>query len=661
MVQPMPILRTLPWLVSWSLALWLTACSSPGAKVPGGELPKVGSSGGLETIVIMGTNDIHGTLLPERLKTREAEGQAPREYESGGIAVMASYINTLRDEYGSHFIWLDGGDEFQGSLESNLERGKSMVQFYSMMGLTAAAIGNHEFDYGPEKPGDEDLIGALKSRMREARYPYLAANIMKRDEKDEHADFPNTYPSRIFPVGSLKVGVIGLSTLDTPTTTRTKNVASLYFADLKAATLREAQALRKDGADLVLITSHVGLRCQPGRVPTAHLVRVATDPQGECGGHDEMVRLLRSLPVGTVDAVVSGHSHTVVHHWVAGVPVIQGGSMGRYFNLIYLTYDKVNRKLVTDRTRIEGPIPVCAQIFKNQGDCNGERPAPSAERGGRGALVANRFHGQPVVPVSAVTAMLDPAIQRAAQAKAEPVGIAARPIEPERFKESPLGTLVAEAVRDALGSDVSVVNAGGLRAPIEQGPILFGDVFRSTPFDNVLVKLHVSGQELLNILRVGLSGSRGFTPIAGLRARVIAPEYDAPANDLNHDGKTSLWEVNRIIDVRFSDGSKIDPKKMYTLGTIDFLVGGGDDIGWAMTSIPESRQDYSELFVRASVVQYMKKLMAKYGSINSAEHPILDPLAPRIRFEAPPKKASARVVRKKPSSRKAKPSSRKSR
>lgn len=622
----------------------LSSCAAP--KGPSAEIPIADGRGELETVVILGTNDIHGSLVADRFRTKEPQGTPPVDYEAGGVANLASYVKVLRDEFGSRLLWLDGGDQFQGTLESNLEKGKGMVKFFNLSALGAAAVGNHEFDYGAEVsegPGANDLLGALKARMSEAQYPYLAANILDRSTGDL-ARFPNTFPSKMFRAGRLNVGVIGLSTLDTPKTTRSHFVRSLEFADLKAATLREATKLRKDGAHLVLVTAHVGLRCEPGRISTQHLVRKITDPQGECGSNDEMVELLRSLPGGTVDAVVSGHSHQVVHHWVAGIPVIQGGSLARFFNVIYLTYDMREAKLVADRTRIEGPVPVCPKVFKNQNDCNGDRTPP---RNGRGELVAPKFHGRTIRTDSDVLAALKPTLDLAAKAKEVLVAEAARRIEMDRYAESPLGNLVADAVRASAGSDIALVNPGGIRASLEQGKIAYGNVFRVLPFDNGIVTLKVTGKELMTILRVGLSGSRGFTPTSGLKLRLIGLGYDAPGNDLDGDKKVAPWEVNRIVEARLSDGSSIKPEKTYTLATIDFLVTGGDDVGWAMQKIPGDRQIHSNQLMREAAVEHLRRVYAKSGPLHSERTPLLDAANPRMKFEKPqgPRKLKRRKRR----------------
>ncbi len=628
--------RRLSILSSFAFLAAISSCSTPHANHSSeiDQSPK--SSEDIETITVLGTNDIHGGIAPLELKSREAQGVAPIHYEAGGVAYLASYVKKLRSELGDRLIWLDGGDEFQGTIESNLNHGAAMVSFFNAAGLNAAAIGNHEFDFGaePAVATHSDPMSALKNRMREAHYPYLAANIYNR-ESGKLEPFPNTYPSQIFQAGRIKVGVIGLSTLDTPTTTRPENIQTLQFGDFKDATLREAKKLREQGANVVLITAHAGLFCDLSRTPPGHILRKQTDPQGECDGNQEIVHLLKALPSGTVDGVVSGHTHSVVYHYVAGVPVIEGGANGRYFNLIHLAYDLKQKKLLSERTTIEGPIPVCPMVFKNQGDCNGDRPAPSI---GRGPLVRPTFRREEIKADPHVQSAIAPAIDAAKKSKNEVYGKAARPLEHVRERESPLGNLVADAVRQSAKTDFAIMNSGGIRAPIEQGPITYGEIFRTSPFENSIIVLTITGKQLKQILRVGESGSRGFHPVSGLKLRLISPEADAPADDLDGDGKISPWEINRLLEVQTSNGNSIDDRKEYTVAMIDFLVSGGDDYGWIMRQIPAAHRKPTGILAREAIANRIRQLSAEFekeGGINSVEHPLIDPSAPRMVFEKP--------------------------
>ena len=605
-----------------AFVLVLTSCST-SARLEGSS---EAASQGVQTLAILGTNDIHGNLAPIKRKSRDAQ---PVEYESGGLANIASYVDILRSEFGEHFIWLDAGDEFQGTVESNMNLGAPMVQFFNQKKLNAASIGNHEFDFGQE---------VLTARMKEAEYPYLAANILNR-KTGELESFPNTYPSLLLQAGKLKVGVIGLSTLDTPTTTRPANVTHLLFEDLKQSALREAKALRAKGAQVILLTAHVGLLCDLESGLLGNQMRKPADSQGECGPRDEMVQLLTSLPSGTIDAVVAGHSHQIIHHWIAGVPVIQAGAYGTYLNVIYLTYDWSQKKLLTDETRIEGPIPVCTQVFKNQNDCNGDRPAPKS---GRGPLITPRFHGKAVHASPAIKKWMEPILKKSESEKKKVIGYAKRKLEHHRTKESPLGNLVADALREYSHADFGLVNFGGIRTDLEEGKITYGDIFRTFPFDNTLSLIKVTGKELLHILQVAESGSRGLNSVSGLKIRLIDLKLEAPFVDLSGDGKFDRWKVNRLIDVKTSSGEAIDPDRLYTLATVDFLVQGGDDLKWPMSQIaPERIQLDSGHLIRDVIIHYIQK----HGTVNTESHPCYDPHAPRLSQEkaptlSPPKKRS---------------------
>jgi 5'-nucleotidase len=568
-----------------------------------------------ETVAIVGTNDIHGAIVPLSLKTRDAAGVPSTSYEAAGIGVLATYIRRLRNEFGDHLIWLDAGDQFQGSLESNTTRGGPMVAFFNLMGLSASAIGNHEFDFG---------VPNLEARMKEAHYPYLDANILDK-KSGKVVNFPNSHPHFVVQTGHLKVGIIGLSTVETPTTTRPDNVKNYRFASLKATTLREAEELRQEGANIIVVVAHAGLFCDLSRQPE-NRIRSVTDIQGDCDPKKgEIVDLLNALPHGTVDAVVSGHTHTVVHHWINGVPVIQGGVSGKNMNVIYLTYDLAKRHLMTDQTHIEGPIPICESVFQNRKDCNGD-----VQDTQRGPLVPAIFRGEPVHADAEVQALIKPVVDRTAEIKKEVLAEAARPVEVKREGESEMGNLMSDAVRAATGADVAILNSGGVRAPWEAGPITYGAVYRTSPFDNYIVVLKLKGKDLKTLLRIVESGSKGVSPTSGLRMKLLPFDSKAPSDDLNGNGKIEPWKYNRIVDLKLSNGEPIQDSKTYRVATIDFLVAGGDDWGWIMSRLKgQQLGEKSSILERDALLQYLKK---QKGPINSEKHPLIDPKHPRVEF-----------------------------
>lgn len=620
----------------------LSACS--GNRPRSAEVYRPETSAEIETVAILGTNDIHGALAPLTAKTKEPEGVEPVTYERGGAAAMAAHLKILREKFGSRLLWLDAGDEFQGSLESNIEEGAPMVQWFNAMGLSAATLGNHEFDFGPVGPDTPagDPLGALKARMAEARYPYLVGNIVDR-KTGKRVELPNSRPSVILQAGRIKVGVIGLTTLETPVQTRPEFVKGLAFEDPKTFATREAARLRQEGAQVVVLLAHAGTRCEPGPEP-AHALRKPTDPQGACDEKDELAAWLKALPAGTVDAVVSGHRHVVLHHWINDVPVIQGGHQLQALNVIYLSYDVKAGKLLADRTRIEGPIPVCPKVFEHQRDCAGDRPAPKK---GRGDLVTPQFFGEELKTPAEATAVLDPIFKRVEAAKKRVVAQAARPVVHVRPCRIPseLGALVADALRLKAQADVGIVNCGMIRTGLEQGDVTYGDVFRIVPFDNTVARLTVSGKQLRTMLRIAESGARGFFPTSGVQLKVLDPELPAKSDDLDGNGKIEAWEINRLVDARLADGSPIEDQRQYRVATVDFLVNGGDDMGWIMGQIPKAQVASVEGgLVRDVVEQHFSRLK----TLNPADHPAIDPAAPGLAFvkEWKGKGASSRKARR---------------
>ena len=125
--------------------------------------PSPSKTDNIINVAIMGTNDIHGAVFPNRF-------QAPNDtlLYSGGAVNIYSYAKALRKEWQDYFLWLDGGDQFQGTMEVMLSEGEIMKDYYNYVNLSGMGIGNHEWDYGIEK---------LKKYIESENYPTLCANL----------------------------------------------------------------------------------------------------------------------------------------------------------------------------------------------------------------------------------------------------------------------------------------------------------------------------------------------------------------------------------------------------------------------------------------------------------------------------------------------------
>jgi 5'-nucleotidase len=400
----------------------------------------------LTHIVIAGTTDLHGWVVghDESLPSGEF-------LRSGGLDVLGGYIHNLRDAYPGHVLLVDSGDMFQGTLESNLFEGESVVRAYNGLGYAATAVGNHEFDFGPVGPApvsrgpEEDPLGALKHNASLARFPFLSTNIY---EKKTGARPSWLRPSTLVALNGVKVGVIGATTIDTPVVTTPANVQELEFRPLAPEVIRTAAELRAQGADAIVLLAHAGGACAK-----------LDDPKdaSSCRPGSEVMALAEALPPGTVDVIFGGHTHSVMRHLVNGTPVIQAAPMGRGLSVVDLYVDPVKHHVDASRTNMRPLRQICTNVFSGT-----ERCVPTTGDEGR-RIVPATYEGKPVESQIAIAALLDPFEEKVGQKKRESLGIMlSGPFTGSYTRESTLGDLIADAIRASVPfADFAVVNSGG--------------------------------------------------------------------------------------------------------------------------------------------------------------------------------------------------------
>ena len=437
------------------------------------------------TISIVGTTDLHGRIFT-------VDGR-------GGLALLGGYLANLRAARaadGGAVVLLDSGDTYQGGIESNLSEGAVVIDAYNALGYTAAAIGNHDFEFGPVDAGDtgegpaDDFRGALKARAVQARFPFLAANLR---EHGRPVTWPNVSPSVVVEAAGVKVGIVGVMTHDALSMTLTANVGGLAVAGLADTIAAEAGRLRADGARLVVVASHAGGHC------------AEFGPRGDlssCDASAEMFEVARRLPRGLVNVIVAGHTHSAVAHEVNGVAIVQAYYWGHAFSRVDVAVDRGSGRVAG--VRIFDPRDVCARE-----DAAGRCVPETADRS-----MVPRYEGRPVVPDAAVEAAMAPALRRVATLRATPLGAVLDMPVPRGSgeEESALGNLYADALRNlAPETDAAIsysIGPGGLRADLAAGPVTIGAVYDAYPFDNRAVRLTLTGTQLRELLTAQLRRPR---------------------------------------------------------------------------------------------------------------------------------------------------------
>src|SRR2546421_1069651 len=153
---------------------------------------------------VLAISDLHGQLEP-----RVWEWSQGRQV--GGVAAMRPWLDSLARACGCTSVRIDAGDEMQGTALSNATYGRGTIDALNDLGIDAAAIGNHEFDWS---------IDTLRTRMREAKYPFLSANIT---DAAGTAQPEGGTPGKLLTKNGVKIAVIGLPTTATPTTPAARN------------------------------------------------------------------------------------------------------------------------------------------------------------------------------------------------------------------------------------------------------------------------------------------------------------------------------------------------------------------------------------------------------------------------------------------------------
>lgn len=307
--------------------------------------------------------------------------------------------------------------------------------------------------------------------------------------------------------GGVRVAFLGLTT--PATHTLSKGAAGLTFLDpIQAAKAVVARA-RRAKADVIVALTHQDM---------------ADDEQ-----------LAASVP--GIDLILGGHEHTPLDARVGRTLILKTGSdavaLGRIDLLV--TLGKGGRRVestwkllpVTDEIPDQ---PEVAAVVKRYADLT--------------AAALSVGVGETKLPLDTRGEMV-------------------------RTRESAVGNLIADLMKDALGADVALVNGGGIRgnAIFPAGPLRRDDVLKILPFANKVVKLEVTGEVLRAALENGLSQiektAGRFPQCSGLR---LSFDPTRPAG-------------SRLVSVTVG-GRALDPRAHYTLATFDFLHGGGD--GYAM-------------------------------------------------------------------------------
>lgn len=447
---------------------------------------------------------------------------------------------SLKADYeaqGAEVILADAGDYSQGTVYVSVHKGADAVTMMNATGYDVATIGNHEFDYG---------YAQLAENMKAAKFKVLCADVLDADGKTIFD--ANT----IIEKGGVKIGFFGLETPEAQTKANPKLIEGLKFLagkdgkELYACAAEQVAELQKNGADIIVCLSHLGID----------------------GSSEPYTSYDLAKNVKGIDFIIDGHSHSVITAGPNGEDIQSTGTA--FANIGVITIDNATKQIVGNELK--------AIWHKEQVE-------------GKDVTVVD-YKTRDEKVAAAAKAIIDP-IDKAYGEKFAVSKVTlngAKAPDGNRDSETNLGDLITDAMLWKIRTDaalevdpemvVAITNGGGIRATVKAGDITKKDINTVLPFGNTLAVVYVTGAELLEALEASTfctpKSLGGFPQVAGLQFALKTYEkYDAnpePYPKSTYYGPKSIQRVT-IDNV---NGKAFDPTATYAVVTNNFVAGGGD-------------------------------------------------------------------------------------
>jgi len=421
--------------------------------------PSIASHDKVYEITILHTNDFHARFRPISKYDNNCSAKNNAKGKCfGGSARLSSAIEDARSRH-SNTILLDGGDQFQGTLFYNLYKGKVAAEMMNMLGYDGMAVGNHEFDDGPE---------TLRAFMDSVDFPVLMANAnvdMEPELKDQLQKSTTLYQNK------RKIGLIGINTVDTAELSSPGE--NVIFTDAVAAVQSEVDFLTEAGVNIIILLSHSSYRVDKMIAANTTGVDVIV------GGHDNTY-------LSNVSDRAKGPYPTVVN----GTQIVQAYAYGKFLGELSVLFDEAGNVIHAsgEPIIIDGSVSENSQIIARLDEL--EKPINTLKETIVGT-VSNPLTG-------------DRAVCRIQECD----------------MGNMIADAMRDAVIDK-GYTIALANSGGIRASLDAGDVTLGEIMTILPFQNTLSTFKVTGEQLLTAIENGVSQIEDvagrFPQVSGMR------------------------------------------------------------------------------------------------------------------------------------------------
>ncbi|MCJ8150530.1 5'-nucleotidase C-terminal domain-containing protein [Shinella sedimenti] len=417
---------------------------------------------------ILHINDLHSRI--EAINKYDSTCSAEEEGKNecfGGIARVKTAIDNARKaltDAKANVLVLDAGDQFQGSLFYTTYKSQAVAEFMNGIGFDAMAVGNHEFDDGPEE---------LAKFLDQVKFPVISGNTVAGAE----TPIANRIKGYVVKeIGGEKVAVVSVLATDTGETSSPGK--GVVFEDEITYLKSVIPTIEAEGVNKIILLSHVGYK------------------------RDKEI----AAAVEGIDVIVGGHSHTLLSSTddkAAGpyptlvknpagveVPIAQAYAYSKYLGELKVVFDDAGKVTATSGA----PLLLDAAVTPHTGF--------AARVKELGAPIEELKKKE----VAETTDTIDGSRETC------------------RAQECTMGNLVADAILDrvkAQGISIAIQNGGGLRASIDKGVVTMGEVLTVLPFQNSLATFQLKGSDVVLALENGLSeiedGAGRFPQVSGLK------------------------------------------------------------------------------------------------------------------------------------------------
>src|SRR5947207_1238780 len=469
-------------------------------------------------IVILGTTDLHGNLYPVDYYTNKPDNR--------GLAKVSSLIKQFRKE-NQNVLLIDSGDTIQGTpLETyhnkkNNQPPDPMMLAMNALNYDAMTVGNHEYNFG---------LQVLEKARSEAKFPWLSANTYNKGTNQTHYK-----PYIVKEVAGVRVGVLGLTTPGIPNWENVPNFAGLEFHETVGEARKWVAVLRHtEKVDLVVIAMHMGVeedlrtgQINPSQVPNENAA----------------MAIARQVP--GVDIILMGHTHREVSSLV------------------------VNGVLLTQANRWASHV-ARVDVYLEQ-------------TGGRWHVIARSAR---TIPVTEKTA-LDPEIAKLGEPYdketqdwlSRAIGESAEELTARdcRFRDTAIIDLIQRVQLEAGNAEVSMAACFNPEARIPKGKVTVRDIAGLYEYENTLVTLELTGQQLKEAREHSAQYFREYEQGKSLAelidTRIPGYNFDV-AQGVSYDIDISKPIGHRIQNLTFK-GQPLAPAQKLRVVTNNYRVTGG--------------------------------------------------------------------------------------